>query len=84
MSAGFVPVLCLPLSRVHIRRLTMERTPLMAVAVAGDTGKEPALSEQEAKKRRERVPLRYTEDFETPTSVTLDVIGVVRSPYRVR
>lgn len=37
-----------------------------------------------AAKRRERPPLRYTEDFETPSAVNLDVIGVVRSPYKVR
>lgn len=37
-----------------------------------------------AAKRRERPPLRYTEDFATPSAVSLDVIGVVRSPYKVR
>lgn len=37
-----------------------------------------------AAKRRERPPLRYTQDFPTPTTVSLDVIGVVRSPYKVR
>lgn len=36
-----------------------------------------------AAKRRERPPLRYTEDFATPSTVSLDVIGVVRSPYKV-
>ncbi len=35
-------------------------------------------------RRRERPPLRYTEDFETPKEVSLDVIGVVRSPYKER
>lgn len=38
---------------------------------------------QAAAKRRERPPLRYTEDFKTPSSISLDVIGVVRSPYKV-
>lgn len=38
---------------------------------------------QAAAKRRERPPLRYTEDFDTPSTVNLDVIGVVRSPYKV-
>lgn len=36
-----------------------------------------------AARRRERPPLRYTEDFATPSTVSLDVIGVVRSPYKV-
>lgn len=36
-----------------------------------------------AAKRRERPPMSYTDDFQTPSSVSLDVIGVVRSPYKV-
>lgn len=35
-------------------------------------------------RRRHRPPLQYTEDFNTPQQVTLDVIGVVRSPYKER
>lgn len=34
-------------------------------------------------KRRSRPPLDYTNDFETPTSIDMNVIGVVRSPYKV-
>lgn len=41
------------------------------------------LTTEAAAKRRERPPLRYTEDFATPSNVTLNVIGVVRSPYKV-
>ena len=41
------------------------------------------VSQQLAAKRRERPPLRYTEDFATPSELNLDVIGVVRSPYKV-
>lgn len=41
------------------------------------------VSEEAAAKRRGRPPLSYTEDFDTPGSVQMDVIGVVRSPYKV-
>ena len=41
------------------------------------------VSQELAAKRRERPPLRYTEDFTTPSELKLDVIGVVRSPYKV-
>lgn len=34
-------------------------------------------------KRRTRPPLSYTDDFQTPQSVVLNPIGVVRSPYKV-
>lgn len=37
-----------------------------------------------AAKRRTRPPLSYTDDFDTPESVTMRPIGVVRSPYKVR
>lgn len=34
-------------------------------------------------KRRGRPPLSYTDDFHTPSSITLQSIGVVRSVYKV-
>lgn len=48
-----------------------------------DVDPDRKVTEHTAAKRRTRPPLRYTEDFETPTTVQLNVIGVVRSPYKV-
>lgn len=45
---------------------------------------ETMISEESARRRRGRPPLRYTEDFQTPDEVKLKVIGVVRSPYKER
>lgn len=36
-----------------------------------------------SEKRRGRAPLNYTDEFETPSSILLNAIGVVRSPYKV-
>lgn len=53
-------------------------------ACADDERERSAITPEAAAKRRGRPPLRYAEDFETPSSVALSVIGVVRSPYKVR
>eukprot|EP00737_Agarophyton_chilense_P001336 gb/GEZJ01001498.1/.p2 GENE.gb/GEZJ01001498.1/~~gb/GEZJ01001498.1/.p2 ORF type:complete len:253 (+),score=27.58 gb/GEZJ01001498.1/:1831-2589(+) len=42
------------------------------------------ISEHLAAKRREKPPMRHTEHFETPHTVTMRTIGVVRSPYKER
>ena len=42
-----------------------------------------AVAPHVAARRRERPPLSYTDDFQTPDTVNLNVIGVVRSPYKV-
>lgn len=54
-------------------------------AQPADTSGDAAESEagNAGAKRRSRPPLNYTNDFETPSSVSLKVIGVVRSPYKV-
>lgn len=64
-------------------RLAQRARPAQRCRAARAMSDTPAENDGAAH-RRERPPLRYTEDFETPASVTLDVIGVIRSPYKER
>mmetsp|Transcript_9055 Transcript_9055/g.27208 ORF Transcript_9055/g.27208 Transcript_9055/m.27208 type:complete len:265 (+) Transcript_9055:441-1235(+) len=46
---------------------------------SGSSGKQSA-----GERRKQRAPLDYTKMFDTPSSVSLNVIGVIRSPYKER